>query len=64
MDQMTGSSTEFKPSNKYAETKKHEVSLTDVGYFICHHVFIVVDSGVGNVRLVPHRHNVQFLERE
>lgn len=38
--------------------------LTDVGYFISHHEFIVVDSGIWNIRLVSHRHNVQFLLRE
>lgn len=48
------------------EKKKHwgNVSLTNIGCFICHHVFIVVDSGVGDIRLVPQGHNVQFLERE
>lgn len=37
--------------------------LTDVGYLICHHVFIVVDSGIWNMGLVSHRHYVQFLMR-
>lgn len=36
--------------------------LTNVGDFISHHVFIVVDSGIWNIRLVSHRHNVQFLK--
>lgn len=35
--------------------------LTNVGYFICHHIFVVVDSGVWYIRLVSHRYNVQFL---
>lgn len=38
--------------------------LTNVGDFISHHVFIVVDSGIWNVRVVSHRHDVQFLKRE
>lgn len=37
--------------------------LTNVGYFISHHVFIVVDSGVWNISLVCQRHDVQFLKR-
>ncbi len=38
--------------------------LTNVRYFISHHVLIVVDSGIWNIRVVSHRHNVQFLKRE
>lgn len=37
------------------------LSLTDVGYLISHHVFIVVDSGIWKIRLVSNRHNVHFL---
>ncbi len=42
---------------------KDNLLLTYVGYFISHHVFIMVDSGVGNIRLVSRRHNVQFLKQ-
>lgn len=35
--------------------------LTDVGRFVSHHVFVVVDSTIGNVRLVSNRKNVELL---
>lgn len=41
-------------------TKK--VLLTNISYLICHHVFVVVDSGVWNISLVAPRHNEQFLK--
>lgn len=40
----------------------YNVLLTDIGYLISHHVFIVVDSGVWNISLLAHRHNEQFLK--
>lgn len=40
----------------------HNVLLTNIGYLISHHVFVVVDSGVWNISLVPHRHNIHFLK--
>lgn len=40
----------------------YKVLLTNISYLISHHVFIVVDSGVGNISLVPQGHDVQFLE--
>lgn len=40
----------------------YNVLLTDISYLISHHVFIVVDSGVGNISLVPYGHDVQFLK--
>lgn len=43
-------------------TKK--VLLTNISDLICHHVFVVVDSGVWNISLVAPRHNVQFLKSE
>lgn len=36
--------------------------LTNVGYFISHHVFIMVYPGIWNIRLVPHWHDVKFLK--
>lgn len=57
--------TEFKLNNQMCRNKTPEsLLLTNVSYFICHHVLIVVDSGVWNICLVSHRHNVQFLERQ
>lgn len=40
----------------------NDLLLTNVGDFISHHVFIVVDSGIWNIRLVSHRHDIQFLK--
>lgn len=38
--------------------------LTDISYFISHHVFVVVDSGKWNIGLVCHWDDVEFLKKE
>lgn len=50
------------PQHKKNFHTLYNVLLTDIGYLISHHVFIVVDSGVWDISLVAHRHNVQFLK--
>lgn len=40
----------------------YKVLLTNIGYLISHHVFVVVDSRVWNISVVPHRHNIHFLK--
>uniref|UniRef100_A0A0E9X1D4 Uncharacterized protein n=1 Tax=Anguilla anguilla TaxID=7936 RepID=A0A0E9X1D4_ANGAN len=42
------------------EVVSRPVGRSNICHFICNHIFIVIHSGVGDIRLVPHWHYEEF----